>query len=246
MLTIQLLSDLHLELHSDGGAQYIETLDPTGVDVLVLAGDILSLRFYTQAKARFKRLAEKYKKILYVPGNHEFWGMSIDEGFSVLDRICAEVPELIVLRNQVISIDGHRFLGGTMWFPRWPPTSDYAASMLPDFKEIKGFGSWVTMENARFTAFLKKNLQEGDVVVTHYLPSTKSVASRYRGSPLNDFFVSEMDLFILDRHPTLWIHGHTHFAFDYQFSKTRIVCNPRGYPGTENDEFVEKLLIPIS
>ena len=27
----------------------------------------------------------------------------------------------------------------------------------------------------------------------------------------------------------LWIHGHTHTAFDYWVQGTRIVCNPRGY-----------------
>ena len=28
----------------------------------------------------------------------------------------------------------------------------------------------------------------------------------------------------------LWIHGHTHTAFDYDVRGTRVVCNPRGYP----------------
>ena len=27
----------------------------------------------------------------------------------------------------------------------------------------------------------------------------------------------------------LWIHGHTHTAFDYTVDGTRVVCNPRGY-----------------
>jgi predicted phosphodiesterase len=34
------MSDLHFEMHADGGAGLIRELDPTGVDVLVLAGDI--------------------------------------------------------------------------------------------------------------------------------------------------------------------------------------------------------------
>ena len=29
----------------------------------------------------------------------------------------------------------------------------------------------------------------------------------------------------------LWIHGHTHTLFDYCVRGTRVVCNPRGYPG---------------
>jgi predicted phosphodiesterase len=37
---IQLLSDLHFEFHADHGQSFVESLDPRGVDVLVLAGDI--------------------------------------------------------------------------------------------------------------------------------------------------------------------------------------------------------------
>ena len=33
----------------------------------------------------------------------------------------------------------------------------------------------------------------------------------------------------------LWIHGHTHTRFDYRVRGTRVVCNPRGYPGEPTD-----------
>lgn len=245
MLNLQVVSDLHFELHPDAGRTFIEAMDPTGVDILVLAGDITTLRFATQLSAQLRQLAAKYPKILYVTGNHELWGTSPAEGLTVLSNACAGIPNVTVLNNQVVSIEGRRFLGGPMWFPRWPPTSDYAASQLPDFQEIEGFKDWVLPENKRFQAFLQKNLQEGDVVLTHYLPSYRSVVPRYKGSQLNDFFITEMDPLIIDRGPALWIHGHTHFSFDYQISRTRIVCNPRGYPDTVNKEFVQKLLIPI-
>ncbi|MNR64509.1 hypothetical protein D3C85_1871810 [compost metagenome] len=31
----------------------------------------------------------------------------------------------------------------------------------------------------------------------------------------------------------LWVHGHSHVAVDYEIEGTRVVCNPRGYPGEE-------------
>ena len=31
----------------------------------------------------------------------------------------------------------------------------------------------------------------------------------------------------------LWTHGHTHHEFDYMVGSTRVVCNPRGYVGYE-------------
>lgn len=245
MLNVQVMSDLHLELHRDMGAAFVNSLDPTGVDVLVLAGDILSARFLTQVQERFKQFAAKYPTVLYVPGNHEFWRLSLDEGLSVLSKACAGIPNFHVLNNQVLSLNGRRFLGGPMWFPRWPVTADYAASQMPDFKLIVDFERRVVQENTRFQTFLKENLQAGDVVLTHYMPSTLSVSPRFKGSPLNAFFVCEMDRLMQDRSPALWIHGHTHDSCDYQLSRTRVVCNPFGYPNELNPSYKEKLLIPI-
>src|SRR5450631_3269273 len=45
-MKLQIMSDLHLEMHADRGAEFIRSLDPTGVDVLVLAGDITMARHY--------------------------------------------------------------------------------------------------------------------------------------------------------------------------------------------------------
>lgn len=30
--------------------------------------------------------------------------------------------------------------------------------------------------------------------------------------------------------PMLWVHGHTHEAFDYRIGNTRVIVNPRAYP----------------
>jgi predicted phosphodiesterase len=75
-MKLQIMSDLHLEMHADGGAELIRELDPTGVDVLVLAGDITAARYYENLERPFKALAHKYRHILYIPGNHESYKSS--------------------------------------------------------------------------------------------------------------------------------------------------------------------------
>ena len=69
------------------------------------------------------------------------------------------------------------------------------------------------------------------VVITHHLPALKSIAPRYANDPLNPAFASRLEGVIESYRPTLWIHSHTHDPCDYELSQTRIVCNPRGYPG---------------
>ena len=81
-------------------------------------------------------------------------------------------------------------------------------------------------------------MHEGDVVVTHHLPTQLSVHPEYKGSPLNPFFVCEMDPLIFEKRPKLWVHGHTHKSVSKMVGRTRIVCNPFGYARhEENPEF---------
>jgi Icc-related predicted phosphoesterase len=73
-------------------------------------------------------------------------------------------------------------------------------------------------------------LDADTVVVTHHAPSARSVNPKYEGDYLNPAFASEI-LGADGVDAPLWIHGHMHDAVDYTVGKTRVVCNPRGYPG---------------
>ncbi|MPW16991.1 metallophosphoesterase [Paraburkholderia sp. CNPSo 3157] len=66
------------------------------------------------------------------------------------------------------------------------------------------------------------------IVVTHHAPHLRSLAERYADDPVSAGFVNHLPSLV--RAPvTLWVHGHTHTAFDYVENGTRVVCNPRGY-----------------
>ncbi|MCO4882908.1 metallophosphoesterase [Paraburkholderia caribensis] len=77
-------------------------------------------------------------------------------------------------------------------------------------------------------AELTKPFAGRTIVVTHHAPHRRSLAERYADDVVSAGFVN--DLPSLVRAPvTLWVHGHTHTAFDYVENGTRVVCNPRGY-----------------
>jgi hypothetical protein len=59
---------------------------------------------------------------------------------------------------------------------------------------------------------------------------------------MNGGYRSELSEFILD-HPQikLWTHGHMHDPFDYMIGTTRVVCNPRGYAGHDEQADVFQL-----
>ena len=100
-MKLNILSDLHL------GVAGMER-PRNAADVVILAGDI----------ARPERGAEFAlgfdKPVLYVPGNHEFYGSSFRATVAELKARCAG-SHVHVLDDDEIVIDGVRFLGSTLW-----------------------------------------------------------------------------------------------------------------------------------
>ena len=82
------------------------------------------------------------------------------------------------------------------------------------------------------------------VVVTHHLPASPSISRRYVNDPLNPAFASGLEDIIERYRPDLWIHGHTHVPCDYEIFGTRVICNPRGYPG-EPTGFSPALVVEV-
>ena len=87
--------------------------------------------------------------------------------------------------------------------------------------------------------------QEKVIVVTHMSPSEQSVHPKYKGQfIMNGGYRSHLDEFILDR-PQIrgWVFGHQHDASDFMIGNTRVVSNPRGYPGEDNEGFNPDLVL---
>lgn len=239
------MSDLHTECYKDGGARLVESM-PTG-DVLILAGDITYLRFYSDCRWLLKAIGDRFNKIFFVPGNHEYWRSYPNDVQSMLLNFEFEVQGFHWLRTgNIVEYKGKRFMGDTMWFPD-DPLNPLFAKWMPDFELIKDFVPWVYEENQKFKDFARAEMKEGDIVVTHHAPSTLSISDFYKDDDFNRFFVSPMEDVILDKKPALWIHGHMHQKFDYTLGDTRVVCNPFGYPREKNGnlKFKESIVVEI-
>jgi predicted phosphodiesterase len=253
-MKLNILSDLHLSL----GAMPIPSND---ADVVILAGDI------ARPKAAAAWASSFTKPVLYVLGNHEFYGSTIVGAVDELKRLCAGTA-VRVLDNDEAIIDGVRFLGATLWTDfllfgagetRLEAMREAVRSMY-DFSKIRaGKGGEDRFTPAHSAAlfdvharWLERKLAERyagpTVVITHHAPSPKSIHRRFADSPLNACFVSDAERLIDGRLARLWIHGHTHDSFDYVLNGTRVVCNPRGYVThgvTENRRFDANFSIEV-
>lgn len=252
-MKILVLSDLHL-----GVCEMERPL--TDADLVILAGDIGPLRQAAAWALRFER------PVLYVLGNHEFYGGCIEHAAGELEQICAGT-QVHVLDDKQIVIDGVRFLGSTLWTDFMldrddasrQAALDAAQRFMRDFSRIRSADNdalftpaEAAARFARHAAWLEAQLDAPHagptVVITHHAPSPRSIHPRFAGSSINACFVSDAEHLVEGARAPLWIHGHTHDSFDYRLHRTRVVCNPRGYAKNgvnENPHFDPHLTIEI-
>lgn len=234
-MKLNILSDLHL-------SQGALPLPRTDADLVILAGDVArpveAIAWATQLD----------KPVLYVPGNHEFYGGSMGATIEQL-RALSRGTRVRLLDDEGVLIDGVRFLGSTLWtdFRLFGDGDERTAAMAEATRSMRDF-SRIFMDDAlqqpftpfdsaalfeRHRGWLSERLAQPHagptVVITHHAPSRSSIHPRFAGSLLNACFVSDAQELLDGNRVQLWIHGHTHDSFDYQLNGTRVVCNPRGY-----------------
>jgi predicted phosphodiesterase len=241
---LQLLSDLHFEFHRDAGQSFVRSLDASLADVVVLAGDIAVAGGIADALALFSRHFER-AQIVYVHGNHEFYGSDRASVLELTQKAVTTLPNVHFLDCSQVELDDQRILGAPLWFPPDPRCELFRAAMS-DYSLIRDYASWVHLENARAVHFLQNELRPGDIVVTHHLPVRASISAQYASSPLNVYFLSDVEELIRERHPRVWLHGHTHDSVRVRVGATQVICNPFGYaPADLNRDFDERLVLDI-
>lgn len=244
-MRFHILSDLHMEFKS-----WFAHPTQVDADAVILAGDIhTSLNGLAWAEETFRNIP-----VIYVPGNHEYYNNSF-EGLS--RRLSLGRPGVTVLNPGKTKVGNVTILGATLWTDYDNDISKRAlvSQQINDYYLIEGLrGLQGTQKlasvNAKEKAFLKEELAKVEgptIVVTHTSPSSLSTDEKYKGSALNCAFVDSgwEDLLSSGKGPDLWIHGHMHNSSDYTIGKTRILCNPRGYPHERNPSFNPDLVVSL-
>ena len=216
-MKIAYASDLHLEF------QHITLNNTENADVLVLAGDICTVKhFHSRPEMElayhefFKNVSEQFKHVLYVVGNHEHYHYQFVHTVNDLKLKLAEFKNIHVLDNEVFDIENYTFVGSTLWTDmndECPLTMNAASFAMPDFKIVKYFDGVNYMkftpqqsvrEHTKSLKYIKHvihNCNDKDyyldrevIVVTHHSPSHKSIHPKFAHEELmNGAFHSKLD-----------------------------------------------------
>lgn len=253
-MKLRILSDIHKEFFNKCSFDnYCSIFSTDSVyDYLIIAGD-LNVDSHKSTLDDIYYLTET--PIIFVPGNHDFWGGSYHTKNKVMsDQLDCEY--IHYLNNSSFEDGNYMFIGTTLWWSDKPSAnvSMYIKGMA-DYHKIKemymGEETGYDWGREAYT-FLEESLKYAQahklipVVITHNAPSYKSVCDKYKRSPMNIFFANNYDDLIKKYKPKLWVHGHMHNSFKYKIGDTLVVCNPYGYHQyEENPEFKANMLINV-
>jgi Icc-related predicted phosphoesterase len=257
-MNVLLLSDLHLE--NPGFVPYPNIDDiPESVDVVVLAGDI---HVGTQGVAWAKKSFSRWP-VLYVPGNHEFYGGEYHETLANMRQACLN-SNVQLLQHDCAVIGGMRFLGATLWTDFLlfvDPLGEIAyneqawamadvASYMSDFDgrvtvqdspvqpPVQMTPTHTVQWHSSSMSWLKGMLNTPfagqSVVITHHAPCPRSVAPQFARHRLTPAYASQLDSTL--QYATCWLHGHVHHDVDYEDSGCRIVSRD---PQSVDHRFVD-------
>ena len=264
-MKIALGSDLHNEFGP------ITLTNTENADVLILSGDIVvahSLHDHpvdkpvpadairpgmnqgaaVRFREFFKNASDEFEKVVYVPGNHEFYHGRFPDAYDWLREEMKNYDNIHFLNKESVEIGDYTFVGGTLWTDmnkQDPMTLHLIQNMMNDFRLIRNskanyrkfLPTDAVLEHLDTVRYIK-NVVESDsskkyVVVGHHAPTKLSINERYvRDTIMNGGYHSDLSDFIID-HPQikLWTLGHVHDPHSYYMGDTFVVANPRGYIG---------------
>lgn len=177
----QLMSDLHCERQLDATThQYAIPDIPKRAPYLILAGDIGRLCDRGALKCMLRQLCSTFERVLLVPGNHEFYGTSRQEGLRIGEELSTELGDNFVLMNRRrVDLGGAVVLGCTLHshIPEGShPTNDFIRIQSWSVKDHND-------EHRRDLSWLEKMLSEVAasrpdvrvIIVTHYAPTYQKI-----------------------------------------------------------------------
>lgn len=238
-----MLSDLHNEF---------SPFEPTpgDCDLVILAGDI-------DVRARGVKWANEAFTcpVIYVCGNHEFYGGHIDHNLRKMKE--AALAHVHVLENEVFIWNQTRFLCATSWTD-FSSTGNVVAATQTAWDWMNDFRVIRTEENYRrlrpsdlvsrnhvshdwLAEELDKPFDGKTIVVTHHAPVSEVVGDKH-DDHLSAAYTNNWHT-LLEK-ADLWIFGHTHRSIDINLGGCRVVSNPRGYPREETG-FIADFTIEI-
>jgi hypothetical protein len=161
-----------------------------------------------------------------------------------------------LVNNQVVDHKGVNFICTTLWSRIDVLHALDIQRSVTDFRHIEWEGERFTTREFNqlhnlSMAFLEKAFKEvsteNRIVVTHHVPTLQNYPSRYRNSPVNGAFATELFDLVHDSGARYWIYGHHHYNIPaFMIGNTTMLTNQLGYVQRgENNWFNREAVLEV-
>jgi predicted MPP superfamily phosphohydrolase len=248
-LTIQIVSDLHLEFHADKLKFNIIT---PSAKILALVGDICCWSTNEDlviAKRFFEEILPQFEHIIYIAGNHEYYNygnkkLTITDIDARISLFCKKLSNKIHFMNNnsielLMGKQKYLILGSTLWTYIPDEAHDFVKKNMSDYDKI-----YINNEKVRLitpkdiTALFYKNYKYLKTQMTRGLKNGCKVIILTHHKPYNNPNHNELTLDsaystdctdIIKKPLALWAYGHTHIKDNTTINGVTLYSNPKGY-----------------
>lgn len=243
-MNVYYCSDLHLEHKNYKLDLQSKVVNPNS-DILILAGDIGCIKDLDFYGDWLKSLCGRFYTVVYLLGNHEWYGLKYDSDISNLIASSRFENLIYVPENSYIELDGINIICSTLWSSLNNNnfiTARIISEHVNDFKYIQGLTTDLcfNLYNSGYNFILDRvinSIQNNKqfIIATHFPPITTSdklteIGYYFYNTSYADL-VNEpkINLDIFDKLFLGWIYGHSHKPLLTNYDKYKIFTNQCGY-----------------
>ena len=236
-MKLRFASDLHLEFNYEPEVvdSFIPRMDNDSETILALLGDI---HVGKEVVPYLDEMSKRFKHVIYIIGNHEFYGNNFYGLRNYLYDKTMHIPNLHILENETLVLDGQKFVGSTLWTDMEGGSKGSILNVgegLNDYHRIMGDGEMLTPRETIIAheysiEYLKNNVDEDTIVLTHHAPLIGLSDPQFKLSPVRGGFESDLMDLIFEVRPKYWLYGHTHYnKSESHVDNTILLSNQLGY-----------------
>lgn len=238
------ISDVHVDTYFKSKKdceKFIQKILPEEPsEVLIIAGDISTRASNTVSSMFLMNISQHYKEVLVVLGNHDYWTNIDDTYIDSFDRINNFKSRFVgtnvtILDGTTKTINGVTYGGTVGWYDGSYGVLELGHTEASIDNYYKNFSDshHVHFHYRDFCSNQKEILKElvkvSDVIITHHIPIWEKIPMKYALDPYSSFFHFDGYDLVRSCKDKVWIYGHTHDPYDFNFEGCQMLCNPLGY-----------------
>lgn len=227
-------------------------------DTLLIAGDVGD-PFHENFHVFMKRMANKFAKIIFVAGNHEydsgclFDKKKYDTHKLQLEKIFKQLPNVFFLDNDIYQINSQIIVAGTtLWSnPLYNLSVSEARNGLIYKKEKLTASQYDThiekhIESVNFIEKVcTKHNDKKIIVLSHYVPTFKLIEHKYLSNgKANGWFATDLE-HLMKKPINAWICGHSHSVITKKINGVYCGLNAHGYIKENNSNMINNKMFSV-